>query len=73
VNLANGKVVRTMPIPDLSTARWRTSTRSSGQGGACVELADTGAVRDSKNATGPALLVDLTALLNAVKAGRFDL
>jgi hypothetical protein len=61
-----------MPIPDLSTARWRKSSRSSGQNGACVELASTGAVRDSKNVAGPALLVDLDALLGAIRAGRFD-
>ncbi|MEV0153892.1 DUF397 domain-containing protein [Micromonospora sp. NPDC050686] len=44
---------------DLSGARWRKSTRSSGQGGACVEVADNlpgvVAVRDSKDPGGPAL------------------
>ncbi|MEV0429941.1 DUF397 domain-containing protein [Micromonospora sp. NPDC050495] len=44
---------------DLSDARWRKSTRSSGQGGACVEVADNlpgvVAVRDSKDPAGPAL------------------
>ena len=38
---------------DLSGARWRTSTRSSGNGGNCVEVADNlpGSVhvRDSKD------------------------
>jgi hypothetical protein len=52
--------------------RWRKSSRSSGQNGACVELAFAGAVRDSKNAAGPILRVDLRGLLTSVKAGAFD-
>ncbi|MEU5721403.1 DUF397 domain-containing protein [Micromonospora sp. NPDC047738] len=44
---------------DLSGARWRKSSRSSGQGGNCVEVADNlpslVAVRDSKDPAGPAL------------------
>lgn len=44
---------------DLTGARWRKSTRSSGQGGACVEVADNlpgvVAVRDSKDPAGPVL------------------
>ena len=48
---------------------WRKSSRSSGQGGECVELAYAGAMRDSKNPHGPALAVDLTPLLAAVKSG----
>ena len=44
---------------ELSGARWRKSTRSSGNGGACVEVADNlpgvVAVRDSKDPGGPAL------------------
>jgi hypothetical protein len=56
----------------LHNASWRKSTRSSGQNGACVELAHAGAIRDSKNPTGPALRTDLGTLLTAVKAGRFD-
>ncbi|RKN43383.1 DUF397 domain-containing protein [Micromonospora endolithica] len=44
---------------DLTGARWRTSTRSSGNGGDCVEVADNlpgvVAVRDSKDRSGPAL------------------
>lgn len=45
---------------ELTGARWRTSTRSSGNGGNCVEVADNlpavVAVRDSKDRSGPVLL-----------------
>ncbi|MGW0935632.1 DUF397 domain-containing protein [Streptomyces sp. NPDC002666] len=46
--------------PDLSTAVWRTSSYSNGDGGECVEIADNlpgiVPVRDSKAAPeGPAL------------------
>jgi hypothetical protein len=57
---------------------WRKSSRSSGEGGNCVELAvTTGAVfvRDSKNPEGPVLAwapAALGALLGKVKDGRFD-
>ncbi|MCX4468888.1 hypothetical protein C5N14_10345 [Micromonospora sp. MW-13] len=44
---------------DLSTARWRTSSRSNGTGGNCVEVAvnlpGVVAVRDSKDRSGPVL------------------
>ncbi|MGW4465807.1 DUF397 domain-containing protein [Micromonospora sp. NPDC004704] len=44
---------------DLTGAQWRKSTRSSGNTGDCVEVADNVAgvvgVRDSKDPTGPAL------------------
>ncbi|MEU8423401.1 DUF397 domain-containing protein [Micromonospora sp. NPDC048835] len=44
---------------ELNGARWRKSSRSSGNGGACVEVADNLpaviGVRDSKDPTGPAL------------------
>ncbi|WP_328343908.1 DUF397 domain-containing protein [Micromonospora sp. NBC_00421] len=44
---------------DLSGARWRKSSRSNGQGGACVEVADNlpgvVVVRDSKDPGGPVL------------------
>nr|MDT0662479.1 DUF397 domain-containing protein [Micromonospora sp. DSM 115978] len=45
---------------DLSnTPRWRKSSRSNGQGGDCVEVADNlpgrVLVRDSKDQTGPSL------------------
>jgi Domain of unknown function (DUF397) len=45
----------------MSRAVWHKSTRSNGNGGACVEVADNLpgiiAVRDSKNPDGPALIV----------------
>jgi len=47
---------------------WRKSSYSTTQQN-CVELAD-GAVRDSKNPAGPVLLVDVTALVAAVKSGQ---
>ncbi|MEV4723468.1 DUF397 domain-containing protein [Micromonospora humida] len=44
---------------DLSDASWRKSSRSNGQGGNCVEVADNlsgvVAVRDSKDPEGPVL------------------
>jgi hypothetical protein len=56
-------------------ARWRKSTRSNGGGAQCVEvtyLPRGGAVRDSKNPTGPALSVDLSGLVRAVRDCRFE-
>ncbi len=47
-------------MADLSSAQWRKSTRSSSNGGNCVEVADNLSgivgVRDSKDLTGPALV-----------------
>lgn len=61
---------------DLSKAEWRKSSRSGGNGGACVEVAGNlpgvVAVRDSKNPDGPALVLSRTqwaAFLAAVKSG----
>ena len=55
----------------MSDLTWRKSTHSGGDDDDqnCVELAAQGAVRDSKNPTGPVLSVDITALVAAVKAG----
>lgn len=50
---------------DVSKATWRKSSRSSGNGGNCVELADLGAVvgvRDSKDPDGGHLDVSRDAL-----------
>jgi hypothetical protein len=53
------------------TVTWRKSSRSGSETN-CVELANTGAVRDSKNPTGATLTVDLSILMAAVRTGRFD-
>ncbi|MGW3117404.1 DUF397 domain-containing protein [Streptomyces sp. NPDC001107] len=60
---------------DLRSARWRKSSYSNGDGGACVEVADglpgIVPVRDSKVQEGPVLLVSAGAwtafIRNAVK------
>ncbi|MBB2910677.1 hypothetical protein FHS43_001940 [Streptosporangium becharense] len=63
---------------ELSTAEWRKSTLSGDDGSDCVEVAvlSTGhrALRDSKNRTGPALLLtpgQWTAFLTGVRNGDF--
>ncbi|WP_248964608.1 DUF397 domain-containing protein [Sphaerisporangium perillae] len=63
---------------DLSTAAWRRSSRSSDNGGQCVEVAanlpGVIAVRDSKNPHGPNLLFAPAAwrtFIGGVKAGEF--
>ena len=47
---------------DLSSAKWKKSTRSGTSGGDCVEVADNLpgviAVRDSKDSAGPVLAFD---------------
>lgn len=53
-----------MTIP----TRWKKSSRSA-QDAECVELAYSGAVRDSKNPEGPVLNLPVGELLAAVKAG----
>ncbi|ACZ90430.1 DUF397 domain-containing protein [Streptosporangium roseum] len=64
---------------DLSAAVWRKSSRSSDNGGQCVEVADNlpgvVAVRDSKDPDGPKLLftpAEWRSFLGGVKAGDFD-
>jgi len=64
---------------DLSRARWRKATRSTGANASCVEIAANLpgiiAVRDSKRPEGGAHIVDpavFRAFLADVKAGHFD-
>ncbi|MEU1810294.1 DUF397 domain-containing protein [Micromonospora sp. WMMD1076] len=49
-------------MSNLTGAVWRKSSRSGGNGGQCVEVADNLSgivgVRDSKNPSGPALTFD---------------
>jgi hypothetical protein len=55
-------------------AEWRKSSFSS-DGGECVELtwsAGRAFARDSKNPSGPVVPVDLPALVDIVRTGRFD-
>lgn len=52
----------------MTIPRWKKSSRSA-QEAECIELANTGAVRDSKNPAGPVLRLPLSGLLAAVKAG----
>ncbi|MEW2068110.1 DUF397 domain-containing protein [Streptomyces sp. NPDC007346] len=51
--------------PELSTAHWRSSSYSNTNGGECVEVSDgfpgLVPVRDSKNPTGPALVIQAPA------------
>lgn len=64
---------------DQSRVAWRKSSRSSGNGGQCVEVAETAPAlrlaRDSKNPSGPVLaftLAEWRRFTAAVKAGAFD-
>ena len=62
-----------MTTRGMSAVTWRKSSRSSGQGGNCVELHGTlDALRDSKNPAGPVLRGDLGAFLAAVKNDQLD-
>jgi len=65
---------------DLSRLAWRKASRSSSNGGNCVEVArnlpGSVAVRDSKNPDGPKLVIpaaDWQAFTASVKAGQHDL
>ncbi|MDG4807992.1 DUF397 domain-containing protein [Micromonospora sp. WMMD1120] len=59
---------------DMTEARWRTATRSSNNGGACVEVADNlpgrVLVRDSKDPDGGALTFPPAAWRSFVEAVR---
>ncbi|MET8040066.1 DUF397 domain-containing protein [Micromonospora sp. NPDC005215] len=59
---------------DMTNARWRTATRSSNNGGACVEVADNlpgrVLVRDSKDRDGGILafaLADWSSFVDSVR------
>jgi hypothetical protein len=65
---------------DLENAIWRKASYSSGNGGACVEVArnlpGVVAVRDSKDPSGPALTFtpdQWRAFLSSARDGRFGL
>ncbi|MEU7653608.1 DUF397 domain-containing protein [Micromonospora taraxaci] len=59
-------------MADLTDAHWRKSTRSGGNGGECVEVADNlpgiVAVRDSKDPEGPALTFSPNAWASFVRS-----
>ncbi len=67
-----------MSTPEFSCAVWRTSSRSNGTRD-CVEVAGVPGqvgVRDSKDRSGPALVVPPSAwraFLGDVQRGEFDL
>lgn len=65
---------------DLASAKWRKSSRSNANGGACVEVArnlpGAVAVRDSKDPDGPTLAFaadQWQAFTARVKSSHFDL
>jgi hypothetical protein len=65
---------------DLSSAMWRKSSYSGGNGGGCVEVAGNlpgiVAVRDSKDPDGPALIFspgEWRAFAAGIRGGEFDL
>jgi hypothetical protein len=61
---------------DMTTLRWRKSSFSGGEGGgndSCVEVAFAGsaaAVRDSKNAGGPVLVLTASAWFELVASAK---
>ncbi len=65
-------------MPPHSSVTWRKSSRSTGQGGQCVEVADLSpavGIRDSKNPDGPKLFVSRPAfhsLVTRIKADHFN-
>jgi hypothetical protein len=61
---------------ELEAAEWRKSTRSGPDGGNCVEVASLSAgrrgVRDSKNRTGPVLIIraeEWTTFVEGIRGG----
>ncbi|WP_083734673.1 DUF397 domain-containing protein [Actinomadura sp. CNU-125] len=75
----NSPVARRRPVHAPPAATWRRSSRSTGNGNNCVELADLGegvGVRDSKAPHAGALLLPREAwreIAERVKAGDLDL
>ena len=66
-------------MTDLNGARWHKSSRSGGDGGDCVEVADNlpgiVAVRDTKHRDGGTLIFthdEWRAFLGGVRDGAFD-
>jgi Domain of unknown function (DUF397) len=63
---------------DLSTAHWRKSSKSTGGGNQCVEVAvvpGAVAIRDSKDPHGPAHVISPEAfrrLIASIKRGDLD-
>lgn len=69
-----------MNASDLTGATWHKSSRSTDNGGQCVEVASNlpgvVGVRDSKDIEGPALTFEpaaWSAFVTGVRAGTFDL
>lgn len=67
-------------MAELKEPKWRKSSRSGSNGGACVELASYGAgrvaARDSKNPGGGILVFGrslMAAFLAQARDGRYDL
>jgi|HubBroStandDraft_1064217.scaffolds.fasta_scaffold487325_1 hypothetical protein len=67
-----------MDRADLSAATWHKSTKSSGSGSNCVEVAqlpDITAIRDSKNPGGAMLVVQngvFRELIDDIRRGTLD-
>ncbi|HET6354787.1 DUF397 domain-containing protein [Streptomyces sp.] len=59
---------------DFPGAAWRKSTHSNGEGGSCVEVIDNipgvVPVRDSKNPTGPVLVIGAASWTSFVEGVR---
>jgi hypothetical protein len=67
-------------MSDLTGAKWHKSTRSGGNGGNCVEVADNlpgiVAMRDTKDRDGGTLIfthAEWAAFVGGVRDGEFDL
>lgn len=56
----------------MALTQWLKASRSSANGD-CIEVTCTlDRMRDSKDVDGPVLMVDVAALVAAIKSGRFD-